>query len=437
MYGNKFQGDIHSFTIQRGTLLGTGGNGSVFEVQLDGCNPKERYAVKIFNCSENLKEEYRKERYARFCQEIDFLCNKGKNIEGIIPIIDKHIPDQLSEEDVPWYLMPKAEQYDFRENRSLKRQLQDMLMVANTLRILHTLPKPVAHRDIKPKNLLLFKGRLCLCDFGLIWVYGDGRLTFRNEPIGPIQIMPPELEPVYYKLDLLYTFSDVYLFAKTLWMLIKKDGRYGFKGPYQRKRTIIYLQREDYNVSTLEPIHQLLEKATMDEMNKRINIDECIKLMELQLEIIDNEGNREELWNKKKQSYIYQENVKKIIEEEIPDKSEYTDENIVKTILDGVIGKSFVYLIDEHDQKRIDVSEYELVEGKRYRLYSFYDEQIREEYYIQIDRLRCDSISGEIELILMDINNEDKTKDNQERVGKHKINVISGQARIKFCMKHP
>lgn len=70
-------------------------------------------------------------------------------------------------------------------------------MVSNaksrTVRQLHKLG--FVHKDIKPKNLLLFDGRLCLSDFGLVRNIADTdeHITEMNEPLGPRAIRPPEL----------------------------------------------------------------------------------------------------------------------------------------------------------------------------------------------------------------------------------------------------
>ena len=107
-----------------------------------------------------------------------------------------------------------------------------------------------------------------------------------TDRIGPISILPPELDPVVPDRDIDYTLSDVYLFAKIVWMLIKKDT-YGFKGPYLRNRQLFYLDPKEYKVSTLEPIQQLLERATEDDIgNRRIDMEECIRLLEEQINVI-------------------------------------------------------------------------------------------------------------------------------------------------------
>lgn len=115
---------------------------------------------------------------------------------------------------------------------------------------------------------MILDDRLVLSDFGLYWGIEEERLTEFNERIGPYKIMPPELENVQTDLDLDFRPSDVYLFAKVLWMTLKGDN-IGFRGQYQRGDVQIFLNKEVFgDVITLEPIHKLIEQATFEDMNK-------------------------------------------------------------------------------------------------------------------------------------------------------------------------
>ena len=169
MCGNTCIGERCSFTLPQRPSLGSGGNGKVYEVTLDDDASGDTYAVKLFSCYGNVGVEEKKLRYKRFYQEIDFLEKVGNNIPGIIPIIDKHSPIELSENEKAWYMMPKARRFDFARDKSLYNQLHDLLLLANTLKTLHKMG--YAHRDIKPSNILWYSNRICLCDFGLLWGY--------------------------------------------------------------------------------------------------------------------------------------------------------------------------------------------------------------------------------------------------------------------------
>lgn len=129
--------------------------------------------------------------------------------------------------------------------------------------------------------------------------------------------MPPELENVQTDLDLDFRPSDVYLFAKVLWMTLKGDN-IGFRGQYQRGDVQIFLNKENFDdVITLEPIHKLIEEATFEDMNKRISIHQCIDYLELQCKLLS-EREREMLSDELVSQLLYDEHSKTIIERAVP-----------------------------------------------------------------------------------------------------------------------
>lgn len=254
--------------------LGKGGNGTVHPV-FDVKKQYEReMVVKVLN------EECSEKRKKRFVKEINALTEL-KGIEGILPIIEYNVDC-----DRPWYMMPEAEplwKFIDKNNPSLIRKLHIMIQIANIIKHIHSRGK--FHRDIKPDNILFYNETVHLADFGLVFDDAYPRITDAEEHIGPIYIRPPELE---YDADKLTDFapSDVYLFAKTVWMIIKKD-RLGFRGEYNRGAKEHYLKKSDYGVQTLEPIHRMLEGATKDDMSERISIEECIALLNIQFSVLE------------------------------------------------------------------------------------------------------------------------------------------------------
>lgn len=83
-----------------------------------------------------------------------------------------------------------------------------------------------------------------------MWHQNIEHLTHSKDKLGPYKIFPPELECIDDGVNIDYTYSDVYLFAKVLWMALKKDNN-GFRGKYDRGDDQIYLSKGDYNVCTL------------------------------------------------------------------------------------------------------------------------------------------------------------------------------------------
>lgn len=277
----KYKGEIIEFT--KGKEIGSGGNGKVFNIV---CSNKQLQGlVAKFFCTERNKDI----RYERFKNEIQTVLSIQDSIDGIMKILDYHCPDSVTECEDAFYIMKRGCRF---RPRNVENILNCFLILANTLKQIHY--KDYAHRDIKPDNILFIDNSPVLCDFGLIWdakIPANERLSYDNERIGPKYIKPPELESINIGADIDYKKSDVYLLAKCLWIFLKDDWL-GFRGQYTRS-SVYYLNRNQYNVRTLEPIHRLMEKATVDDFRNRCSIEYVIEQLELQLKIIKQECHKE------------------------------------------------------------------------------------------------------------------------------------------------
>lgn len=267
-----------------------------------------------------------------------------------------------------------------------------------------------AHRDIKPENLLILDDRLVLSDFGLYWGIEEERLTEFNERIGPYKIMPPELENVQTDLDLDFRPSDVYLFAKVLWMTLKGDN-IGFRGQYQRGDVQIFLNKEVFgDVITLEPIHKLIEQATFEDMNKRISIHQCIDYLELQRNLLD-ERERELLSNELVSRLLYDEHSKMIIERTKPDELIYEDKGTIFSMLRGVIPISKIMvksLNDEQKAKQVQLTDFQVGSGGICKMLYFNNGIKVKEYIMEINKMIYSNLNLDIVLELNDIDSVDK-----------------------------
>ncbi len=249
-----------------GNYINKGGNGNVYDVEIietsnNDMLEKEYVIKKLTGKGES--------RYRRFKKEIESVNILSRSVKGIIPIIDW----SLRSGDC-WYIMPKAESYDYNSKTTLEIMI-DMLNVAETIKKIHKYG--YQHRDIKPSNLLFYKGELCLSDFGLVWNNkSDDNITQISENIGPILIRPNELKTIMTSSEIDFEKSDAYLFSKTLWMMLMKN-KIGFTGEYHRDDDQIRLKKEvlDANM-TLEPLHLLLDGCTKDEFYERKNINYAI-----------------------------------------------------------------------------------------------------------------------------------------------------------------
>lgn len=402
MCGKLYRGEKYSFNLPE-TNIGSGGNGCVYEINTLEEENDKTYAVKFFKYDEKEDQVWVNKRYKRFCEEIDFLENEGKQIAGILPILDKHIPNEWPSEDEAWFMMPRAYNYEFWRKWSLLAIIQDMLAVAETIKDLHK--RGIAHRDIKPANLLVYEGRLCLCDYGLVWRKPDERITAMNERIGPKQIMPQELEHVNIEKNIDFSCSDVYLFAKTLWIFISKNGN-GFKGPYDRGREMVYLDKSDYRAVSLEPIHQLLEGATKDLMFQRINIYDCIKLLKDQIHILSNDP----MWQDLRKYYCYMEETNRIIKCETPEEVSYTDETQIIEIINSIAKNANTYIIETGEEKySIPFSECKRFSRNVVCLFGFmFNGSIVKRYYCKVRKLVYNTKDSSFKLELDDINDDEK-----------------------------
>ncbi len=349
---NVYKNSHISFKL--GNEIGSGGNGKVYNVNIiegrqwlkDNWSEidTEHLVVKFFSVDKKDKN-IREERYKRFCREIDTVNEIGDSISGVIPIIDffynKNCPEG---NDEAWYIMPRAQPKRVKKKEKLECVLRDMLQLAETIKDIHR--RNIVHRDIKPDNILMYKNKICLCDFGLVHIESEP-LTQVGEQLGPLKILPPEMDGVWEKV-IDYKPSDVYLFVKVAWMYIKGDY-YGFRGEYQRGDTQIYLDKDQWEIETFEPIHEMLEGATKTYYMDRISIEECIALLNNQLSVCD--GTMD---NKQLQECIYKETIMHFKSTEIPDIVSYKETNAIKKFMEQSVSRYQFVISDGNGSIEID-----------------------------------------------------------------------------------
>ena len=257
-------------------LLGKGGNGEVWSCRDE--NRKE-YAIKFLKWGS-------KKAYARFFDEISFMEKESSNITGVMPIIDKYIPENtprtFSTEKPFYYVMPLASSIEDRifkasvdEKIAIIKQLLEMLV------LLHN--HDIAHRDIKPSNILYFENRFVLSDFGLVFFRRKMSKTRTREKIGPKQTIAPQMEKDASSADAFK--ADVYSMAKTIWIILTNDSD-SFGGQYLPNSVIGLREKMPECDKYFYPLDLLLSKCTdhaednrptaielCDEFNKWVEIN--------------------------------------------------------------------------------------------------------------------------------------------------------------------
>lgn len=291
--GSEFNGKHGKYKLKK--KIGEGGNGTVYLADIfeadEELDKEKEYVIKVLTLGLNNEKEIDKRR-ARFKKEIDKVVELQNCVEGIIPIFDSSILCGIEQEYL-WYLMPKAELY-IPKKYNVEQRIMYMYQVGECLSQLHKLG--YAHRDIKPSNLLIYNNRLCLSDFGLIWNCNDNddNLTDENDCLGPQGIRPSELQHVEKMKDVDYRKSDVYLFAKTIWLVLKSSKKCFLK-EYSRVDDCIYIDKNEIGVDSLEPLHRLMIKATKNDYWERCDIEDCLLYLEEQISIIKGTVQKEQL----------------------------------------------------------------------------------------------------------------------------------------------
>ena len=188
--------------------IGSGGNATVWRARHeDG----RELALKVLNSSKASGEPY-----SRFRNEVDAL-SRLREVEGILPLVESHLPEKLASVDRAWLAMPLATPIEsVLAGEQLETVVEAMARIAETLAIVHD-KYGLAHRDIKPGNLYHLDGDWLVGDFGLVHIPDVDELTRSNRPIGPLHFAPYEMIVSPDTADPMP--ADVYSLGKTLWVL--------------------------------------------------------------------------------------------------------------------------------------------------------------------------------------------------------------------------
>jgi serine/threonine protein kinase len=191
--------------------LGSGGNAEVW--QAVGKSNK-RCALKLLRVRDPQSEPYQ-----RFRDEISLLRSLGP-VEGVLPLIDAHLPDRPTGKSPAWLAMPVATPLveAIRNAKAAEEAVGPIAAIAETLTRLAQ--KSVYHRDIKPSNLYRYRGKWAIGDFGLAEFPGKRDLTEAGRKLGPAYFLAPEMLDHPETADA--APADVHSLAKSLWVLVTR-----------------------------------------------------------------------------------------------------------------------------------------------------------------------------------------------------------------------
>lgn len=239
--------------------IGKGGNGLVWSAQRESSS-SEKVAIKFVKCATDTKKK-------RFEREV--ITQSSFDHKSIVPIHEYHTSGTNC-----WFSMPICSSASILlRNKNATEICDKYLNIISAVKYIHS--KGMAHRDIKPDNILDLDGNLVLADFGLISIplsSKDKRITKVKNKIGNFATIAPELR---YVDDINADFrpADVYSLGVTLWMLLNRDinGFDGQYGSWAKNKMNIALKDERLE---LRDLHELLERATENAPNLRPNIEE-------------------------------------------------------------------------------------------------------------------------------------------------------------------
>lgn len=223
--GKVYQGmTISGYFLLR--KIGGGGNAVVWEAR---DSKGKVHALKILK-KPNATSTNRFNDEIKTINKIESLNDNRLNV---INITNSY---RLDDKDIlPWYAMPKAtslEKYIEKHSPSPLSILKGMLEICITIELLHE--QKIFHRDIKPDNIIVYKNKWHLCDFGIATFPNKQRITKEGEKLGSLHFHAPEMLMTSEQGS--GESADIFSFAKTLWVLLS-GHKYPIAGELRLDRT--------------------------------------------------------------------------------------------------------------------------------------------------------------------------------------------------------
>lgn len=321
--------------------LGQGGNGYVYLMK-DKFNTEVAVKVSRFEKPTGKSNKLKLERFKTEAVKIHELYKAGQ--KGIIPVLRYELP--CEETGKYFFVMPKAipleEQVKCCEN--IYELIKIFKELAETLVELHKVN--ISHRDIKPENILYYAETYCFGDFGLIDFPEKEDLTKAKEAVGNRKTMAPEMRTPLMVND--SRPSDVYSFAKTLWIILTNE-EYAFDGQFNYFEN--HKLQVRYPKQHFVELYKLLSDATAENPSKRPTIYEFLnRLIEWEKIAKDKTAASISLWRFIEETVVLQNKPSTVIWR---DKKQVI--NIVKQL--SIVNFNHTFIHDGGGMDLIDIKE--------------------------------------------------------------------------------
>ncbi|KCZ81620.1 TTK protein kinase [Anncaliia algerae PRA339] len=236
--------------LKRIKLLGKGGSSKVYLIEYQN----EMRAIK----------EIKRENDS-FLTEIEIL--ERIQSDGVIKMIDYEItPSKLriileyGDTDLNFLIKSKMSVYQ------IVSYWYDMLKIVKTIH-----QAGIIHKDLKPGNFLLVKGKLKLIDFGISLSTNETGLV-NSEIIGTINYMAPE---TLIRNNRFGKKSDVWSLGCILYEMIKLKPPFAHLSTHQKLSLLSIDYEVDYS-DIPDKIKNVIERCLIKEYNERASIDELL-----------------------------------------------------------------------------------------------------------------------------------------------------------------